>query len=218
MLSTLVLVMGLSQSIQAAPIYLTFEGEITQTFEATNAAGLLGNLQVGDQLGYTFIVDFDVRGYYTMYRGDKHFISDELSSASYNDFFADYVSGSALSSVPDYFGMNCLTCRGSQNFGHEYDNGFNAPVVSIAAESTEEEIALFNIGSITDLFVEGSTGWKLQDRAYTSGGSYAWIQGNMTLAAINIAAPVPEPSTWLILSSGFLGMIFCRRMSGKKNS
>ncbi len=206
---------GLSSRVQATPYYYTFDGTIIGSlFDDGAGAIAAAGLAIGDSVTYTFIVDFDTNGTYTLNNGTEKTQTDD---ASYSYFYTDFVSGDTLSEVDGGF------YNGGNNIA-EYNSGFDyAPDCShstcgsFRGGSYDAQVTIYSNGS--DFVGGGSiaTNWvvgtmlRATSRAFDSARKKSDFLADMTLTDISPVTPAPEPTTLAILGLGLAGIGFSRR-------
>ena len=202
-----------SSNLLAAPLYLTFEGEITYVNDYSGIIGSLG-YSVGSSVSYVAMIDEDLQGQVTYNDGDT-----SVSIDGTNDwFFADLLSGDILPSGDPvlYVGDDVVA---------EYNRGYytSSPTTTVMNfESQNNPVYISSFGTayeFGDIFADPSLLPLVSFTGYSA--SYDGINQvasnfNFALSLTSISdenpygipgpAPVPEPATIILLGTGLLGV------------
>jgi hypothetical protein len=179
----------------ASQMYYTFEGTVTVI---NDGAGIINDagLDIGSDVKYVFLVDFDLPGYYTRNNG-------EIKEVGV--YYADYISGSMLSEKDGGY-------KNTQYDIKEFNLGYyNWLSLTTGSSNSIVGLYLYNENHLS----LGSTG-RVSNTAWDSAGNYSQLDaGDLVLTQIS-PAPVPEPSSILLLSTGLANLAgFCLKRKNK---
>ena len=195
----------LSFNLNAAPMYLTFDGYVSSVQDSAGIISEAG-VNIGDSVSFVVYVDYERLGENTRNDGGVVYSSDGCNNVSCNDFYyVDLASDTLLS---------------------EKDGGFYNEPYNNAKYNTGEFISfnewhVLNIGS-TDNYLyfwwyglTPITSWSVghelygYESAYDSTGLHSNLSYTLTLADITA---VPVPSEIWLSGSGLISLIgFARR-------
>jgi hypothetical protein len=191
-------------SAEASPKYYTFEGTVTWI---ADGAGMIANKDVsltyGDAVSYTWLIDYDRPGSYTLNSG--------LTYNGAGNFYADIVSGLRLHEVNGGF-YNSPGNIAEHNYGVGTTNGY------LNGGSDDLFLQIYNISDIRGLSV-GDTGMSSYERAFDEKGNATRFQSfdlKVTSVSDSIPQPVPEPSTVFLFGAGIAGVAFLKRRKNSK--
>jgi hypothetical protein len=207
MLKKLILsgLLTLAASTIAAPVYLTFEGTISDSY---SNAELIGPATGTATL--VLLADFEASGYYTQ-NGVVYDLAG-YSGYGYSYFLSDYVSGPAfeggLGNPYDqtlHYGVDL-----TQYYGY---GGYEFVVSTYSQANAYNQIVLYDFyNSLTS--VEVGQNYLGSGYAYDGTNSAYW-NGSFVLTNISDVGPasVPEPGTMALLGLGLLGIVGAARKS-----
>ena len=214
----LMIMLGVSGTVNAVPMYYTFEGLVSEI--TSDNAGIISDagLIEGSPVTYTFLVDFDADGSWTDIDGNKHIISDDEANGL-DFFYTDYISGSALKAeeggTHPYDTYATSTEWAAENniglddssFGEGYlwgNSDDDSLLIGFDWLSTGH---LYTSSSLVSNWVVG-TEVPAINQAYAIDGSFSELYAKLTLTKIS---PIPEPTTMLLLGSGLIGLAGFRK-------
>lgn len=186
---------------RASMIY-TFTGTITAIGDnagITAAAGLM----FGDSITYVVEIDPSGAGSFERNNGTLVLLSD---TASFDYFFADYVSGDAIFQK-DGGVNNASTDIAENNYGQNRLSGAGSRS-SVFLNSGDDLLTFSQSSLFVSQWTVGTT-FSSSNQAFDSTGQSSGIFSNdLTLVSI---VQVPEPSPALLLAVGLAGLAGGRR-------
>jgi hypothetical protein len=191
-------------SAEASPKYYTFEGTVSWI---ADGAGMIANkdvsLKFGDAVSYTWLIDFNRPGSYTLNNG---------STYNNTSIYADIVSGLRLHEVNGGFYNN------SNNVA-EHNYGVDSTNDSLNGGSDDLFLQIYNISDIIGLSV-GDTGMSSYERAFDDKGNATRFQSfdlKVTSVSDSLPQPVPEPGTMALVGIGMAGLVvYGKRRQNRK--
>jgi hypothetical protein len=199
--SIMFLIAALAVSINALPVYLTFEGNIySSSSTSTITAPDAGPATI------IFRVDLDGDGWYTHTTDGEAVEVGDLPGT--NRFLVDYVSGPTFiggSGSPElnpnylHYGEDYSADLGDYTYlyGSPIDQSLSSNFIFLYIHTT---------GSVT---FELGQSWEGGGRAYEADWSPGDWRGNFTLTAISDVAPdsVPEPGSMVLFGLGLVSLV-----------
>ena len=221
------LLLFVSPSVLALPMYYTFEGTITHI---ADGAGLAADFSLDDSVQYTWRVDTDVDGSRTYNDGSVQVFDDGVSSQGVVDIYSvELISSQYIVSPDGYF--NVIGANGySDGRIASYDYGYSADYITLLNEGGYHDYGYWLDGSDdsnVNLYWQGvgnsnfdsALQYTVNDYAYVENGLWSRIRSdNLQLVSISETNPfasdvtaVPLPAAaWLILS-GLISLGWLRR-------
>lgn len=200
-----IFLIGMVGIANAIPQYYTFSGTVTSVLDRTGGIDITG-FAVGDQVSYTFIIDFDAPGEHTQYDGDTFPIPDQ----GYSDYFYAHLLTSISSpTLPKYDGIEVTNPNIDEFKNHGLDWSGpppGGPLGKITANSFYNEFIVYKMSLVSDWVVGESVNGQSKSMIYS--GNNTWIDlVNMELELTSIRpASVPEPSTMILFGTGIAGI------------
>jgi hypothetical protein len=194
----------------ALPMQLTVSGQIGLI--TSDSAGIIADAgyDVGDLLSFTFGIDLEKSGTFTKYDGSTNEYVFRNPT-----FFAEYLYGDALVSKDGGF-YNRSDDTASYNYGTPnaiYPSGWFETGLSMGSDN--ECLTIFDIMSRPEDWRTGMHFGFFQTTAYDSQGNSSSLVGgalHITDVTVMPPAPVPEPSTALLLLAGSAFVGFCQKL------
>ena len=183
-----------STSSYSTPMYYTFEGDVVFVRDDAGAASIAG-IGLGSLVSYTFLVDYDLDGTFTE-NGTTTTITDSPGDHFY---FADYISGSAMSMINGGSGDS----RTENNYGNDHSAGHKG---SLRGNSNDELVGI----NIDNLFVselsvgDFATGISW---AYDNLGNNSYVRSDLSLVSIK-PATVSAPPVYILFIIGIILLVY----------
>ncbi len=219
----LIIVVGINISF-AVPLVYTFSGVITSNTDY-DASGLLraNNIQSGESLEYKMLVDFERNGEFVGSDGSLQYYNEADYGNIYDLYFSKYLSGTPFVDLingnhyrPTLEESYSPPHELIRNVGLNVVANFNGPIKSRLFSNPSPYGAL-TLTSYNSYFNEMQIGDSLVMRENTGNPYFietnASIGGTLILSSIETynAPAVPEPSSAIMISIGFVMMFFiCR--------
>jgi hypothetical protein len=199
--------------VMAVPMYYTFEGEVSFMSGSFDPADYGIDVQMGQSVSYTFIVDTDLDGYY-----ERDSVQYSLADGNgYDYFYTELVSEELIPEI--YYN------RYQYHYGTQRDDGTG---VQLTGGSL---VTIRNAGATgqnaNGILSDWTIGTELYAQDYFSIGSvdtgYAryLYESQVVITSIcttldcGASVSVPEPGTLTVFGLGLLGMGVLRRRRGR---
>lgn len=191
---------------QAAPVYLTFEGNVATSYSSATVTGP----EVGELATLVLLADLDAAGYYT-FAGTTVDLGGSGAPGYYNYFLVDYVSGPVFTGGtgnPYAYGGSPYDYHYGVNYSNIYNEGFELVVSPTDQSSAYSYLYLSNYTSGATAFQIGQV-YSGNGYAYDLSSNDAGWSGSFTLTGMSDVAPgtVPEPGGLALLGLGLLGVV-----------
>ena len=192
---------GVAKPTMAAPIYFTFDANVTAV---TNPGGSLTHTTIGEALSYTIMVDFSLEGTRTS-NGVTTTLTDTINN---HFFYADFIAGD-IEPLPYYgFASGDYEANSGYNFISN-DGSQKKGTISVG-----DNLSLTNITKYVSDWTIGDTG-NFFDYARSGLLTPDILQGTWTLTAISDVNPVPVPATIWLLGSGLIALFGMTKRKAK---
>lgn len=216
-LCVLILLFGFLSNSYAVPQYFTFEGSPTSIFDDAGFAADAG-ISLGTNIEYVFLVDFDEpalitqNGVVTTLRDGNTLDGDGNIMYATDRFYCDFIGGTVMESP-------LASVDEAYNSGRMVDSRVDYhDLFQLQGRSLYDMVSI-SFEPITEVII-GSNFWSW-NRAVSESGSQSQINGVVTLTGISDSnpydvAPVPEPSTIVLMGLGLVGLAGFGRKKFKK--
>jgi hypothetical protein len=223
-LCVLFLLFGFLSNSYAVPQYYTFEGAVDYIYDESGIIAAQGYL-IDSPINYTVLIDFDADGYVLQSDGSMDRFADGygrdlfgdgyISDDNYLDYFyAEFISGTILTSnnVPAVAALNFYGVE--EEYGQAMKDQFGGTVDTDLNFFTDYDTLGIGGALFIEEWVVGASlrGWQY---AY-DGDLSSVLESNLILTDISDVAPVPEPSTIVLMGLGLVGLAGFGRKKFKK--
>lgn len=198
----------------AAPMYYTFEGNITSITHDNAGAISNAGLSEGSSVTYTLIIDFDAAASETHFGGYIDY-DTYVDTTSLDYFYVDYIGGDALTEVDGGFYNTVGPADGTGSMNASEKNWGYETLVGQAGgflhtNSDDDQLQLKNIGLNASDWVIGTT-VLVDNWAFDSNNNQSQLFAQVQLTSIS---PVPVPAAAWLFSMGLISLVgFARSKS-----
>ena len=191
----------------ASPLYYTFEGSITSISHDNAGAISDAGFSVGSSVTYTLLIDFDAVASETHFGGYVDYDS-YADSNSWDYFYVDYISGSALTEVDGGFYNTVGPADGTGPMSASETNmGYNTligqPTGYLNTNSDDDRLQLKNTGVNVSDWGIGTT-VHVDNWAFDSNNNQSQLFAEVQLTSIS---SVPVPAAVWLFGSGLIGLV-----------
>ncbi len=190
----------------AAPLYYTFEGNITTL--SHDYAGAISNagLVVGSSVTYTLLIDLNAAASETHFGGYVDYDS-YIDTATWDYFYVDYIGGDALSEINggSYNTIGPADGSGPMNASEKnwgYNTLIGQPGGFLHTNSDDDQLQLKNTGLNVSDWIIGTT-VHVNNWAFDSNNNQSQLFAEVQLTSIS---SVPVPAALWLFSSGIISL------------
>ena len=214
MLSTFILFINFSTTSYAAPLYYTFEGQVTNIQDSTNDSSN-NDIYLGSYIQHTLLLDFELDGYHI--QNDDSIFYEYDSSFEYegtltntNIFYAEHISGTTfIESTASTLYKGSF--YGQENVWTTLETGEWIDSLNILEVSNRLDISSVS-KAISDWAVGDDFLFYNRWTNSTNPHYKNYIEGNVQLTNISTISPVPLPPSFILFLTG---LIFVFRLKRK---